>query len=278
VKSDPPDADVCIKGKAKSEYFSNVKSCVGTTPFEAEKVDVTGPEGDKQTVKFKDVEGDHEYFYIVVSHKGYVSQAVQVPNWEHDIVLRPEGSPAPAVTQTLLTPSEGPNAGPLHNTLRITSEPIGALVYINGVFKGNTPYTYDAPVGIVKVRLELEGFQSLERSYSIVAGPPLGVNLKLIAGAGADSVTPPIAVKSAPLAEPAVANPASTSSASGAGVNTNAASAGSASAASAASTTSSTANSAAPASAPAKVAPAAAEATHAPAAASAPGTSALPSQ
>jgi hypothetical protein len=87
VKSDPADAELCIKGSAGGSHFAVRKSCVGTTPFDADRVEVADDEGHKHVVKFKDVERSGEKFYVIVSRPGYAPRAVEVPGWEHMIVL-----------------------------------------------------------------------------------------------------------------------------------------------------------------------------------------------
>ncbi|MBI3556941.1 MAG: hypothetical protein HY074_11810, partial [Deltaproteobacteria bacterium] len=126
VKSDPADAEVCIKGRAKSEHFSNMKSCVGTTPFEADRVDVTNADGDKRTVKFKDVENDKESFYLVVTHSGYAAQALEVPGWDHMVVLKPLGTPAAAPVAAPVVAAVPEPASVAPGTVSLTTEPTGA--------------------------------------------------------------------------------------------------------------------------------------------------------
>jgi hypothetical protein len=173
VKSDPPDADVCIKGKARSKYFPNEKSCVGTTPFETDRVDVKDKSGDKREVQFSDVEGDQEKFYVVVSKPGYSAQVLDVPKWEHAVQLKPEAQALAAAIPTVPVSGETP-AQPAQNMnkgmVKIMSEPTGALVYVNDLLKGNTPFTYEGPVGSVRIKLELEGFKTMEKIMTIESG------------------------------------------------------------------------------------------------------------
>lgn len=179
IKSDPADAEICIKGKAGSEYFSNNKSCVGTTPFDADKVEIVEPGGDRKTVKFKDIESDKESFYVVITHSGYQAQALEVPVWEHSVTLKPLGATAVsssvvpvAAVSSLAAPVEKGSA-------KVTSEPTGALVYINNALKGNTPFTYEGPAGTVRLKLELDGFEVLERALEVQPRESIAVNFKL---------------------------------------------------------------------------------------------------
>lgn len=191
VKSEPADAEVCIKGKAKSEHFSNNKSCVGTTPFEADRVEVASPGGDKETVKFKDVEADKESFYVVVSRPGYATQALEVPGWEHYVQLKPEGAAAlPAapssIAQTPVTPNVTPPPPAEKGSVRITSEPVGALVYLNDVLKGNTPFTYEGNAGPLRLKLELEGYNTLEKVVTVEGNNNISVNFKMLSNKAAE--------------------------------------------------------------------------------------------
>lgn len=102
VKSEPSDAEVCIKGKGGSRYFSNQKQCVGTTPFEADRVSIVDTNGERSTVKFRDLEKANESFYVVVNHKGYLSQTIEVPGWEHLMTLKQETQ---LISSSATTPS-----------------------------------------------------------------------------------------------------------------------------------------------------------------------------
>lgn len=200
IRSEPADADVCIKGRSNSEYFSNQKSCVGTTPFEAEKVEVTDPNGgDKRTVHFKDVDKNRESFYVVVSRQGYASQAIEVPGWDHMVVLKPKGAAAAAPAPSIPLVVE-------RGSVRITSDPLGALVYIDGQLKGNTPYTHEGAAGVVKMKLELEGYVPVEKALTVEPKGNISLNFKMLSGKVAEGAGMPASGGSqatAPGAEPA---------------------------------------------------------------------------
>jgi hypothetical protein len=59
-------------------------------------------------------------------------------------------------------------AGCAHRSVNITSQPIGALVYINGVEAGRTPMKYDFDLyGDFDVILRMEGYQTLKTHQNI---------------------------------------------------------------------------------------------------------------
>lgn len=224
VKSSPADADVCIKGKANSEHFSNQKSCVGSTPFEATKVLVTDPDGKRKEVKFSDIEGDHESFYVVVSRNGYLSEVMEVPDktgqWEFDVSMKSEQAAAAAQVAAVSAAAPAPlpvaPARPAvqqpsaidNGTLRITSDPAGALVYIGGALRGNTPFTYEARGGEnVAIKLELDGYKTVEKSFTMEAQKNFAINFRLPQNGVAPAAAPAAPVIT-PVPGPAAAVPA----------------------------------------------------------------------
>jgi uncharacterized low-complexity protein len=178
VKSEPAEAQVCFKGKARSGYFGEEKTCAGQTPFEADRVELPTPGGGKRTVKFKDVESDKESFYVLVSRPGYLTQAIEVPEWDHLVLLKTEPPLIPSVSSAPEAEGEPP---PVFNgSFRLSSEPIGALVYVDGDLRGNTPFNFDGPPGPVRIKLELEGYKAVEKVIHIESGENLRVNIKLL--------------------------------------------------------------------------------------------------
>ena len=211
VRSEPADAAVCIKGKAHSGHFGEEKTCVGTTPFEADRVELPQPDGGKRIVKFKDVASDKESFYVLVSRPGYLTQALEIPEWEHLVLLKteppliPGGSTAPE--------AEGEPPPIVKGSFRLGSDPIGALVYIDGELRGNTPFAYESLPGPGRVRVELEGYRAVEKVITILSGEILRVSFKLLTlkeAAAQDADAKPI--ESAPI-EAKQSGPAPTDSA-----------------------------------------------------------------
>jgi hypothetical protein len=172
VKSDPAEADVCIKGRVGSEYFTTQKVCVGSTPFEAESVEVKDKDGKLRTVRFKDLASDRESFYVVLSRPGYASQAVNVPQWDHFIALRSEEG-ARASVAAPVAQEQG--------KVEILSDPVGALVYVNERLEGNTPMVFEGPVGAARVRIEMADHETVDRSITIDNTKNRQVSFKLAA-------------------------------------------------------------------------------------------------
>lgn len=171
VSTEPADATVCVKGRAGSKYLTNDKQCIGTTPYEADRMQITDLDGKKRWVNFKDIEGNKEQLYLLVSRPGYEPQALNIPGWEHKIKLKPELQAAAAPV------AEEEDTG----TLKITSNPVGALVYVNDYLKGNTPYSFEAKPGqVVRIKIEQTGYAAMEKSVTMDdSGKPMEVNLML---------------------------------------------------------------------------------------------------
>ena len=181
VKSYPADAEVCLKGRPGSEYFSGQKQCVGLTPFTADKIELAGADGKKRKVNLADIEGDKEQFDLIVSREGYAPQSVTVPSWEHFISLKAE---APREVASLpVAPAPVPAVAPAveeQGAVKISSNPVGALVYVNDYVKDNTPFTMKAKSGeVLRIKLEQPGFSPTEKSITVESGRTLEVNLLL---------------------------------------------------------------------------------------------------
>lgn len=172
VKSFPADAEVCLKGKAGSHHFQQSKECIGSTPLELEAVTVADEAGKKRTVHFKDLDPEKDQFYLVVSRPGYAPQSMSVPGWEHFVTLQPEQlktEVAPAATPVVT-----------RGSAKITSDPVGALVYVNDFLKGNTPYTLEGEGGqTVRLKIEQAGYEPIERSVTLESTKSMEINLTM---------------------------------------------------------------------------------------------------
>lgn len=177
VKSHPADAEVCIKGKNKSEHFSSAKQCIGSTPLEMESVTLADANGKKRVVRFSDLDQDKEQFYLVVSRPGYAPQSMSVPGWDHFVTLRQE---QPIETAAALVTGPAPLMAVTKPNAKISSDPVGALVYVNDFLKGNTPYVLEAENGqTVRLKIEQSGYRPIERSITMEAGKNLEINLTM---------------------------------------------------------------------------------------------------
>jgi len=175
VRSNPAEAEVCIKGKPGSHYFGQSKNCIGATPLEVDSITVTDDAGKKRLVRLKDIEEDKEQFYLVVSRQGYAPQSMTVPGWEHFVALQEEQAKKEAipVPMTVISSSDKGSA-------KISSDPVGALVYVNDFLKGNTPYVLEGENGqTVRLKVEQAGYRSIERSITIDSGKSMNINLTM---------------------------------------------------------------------------------------------------
>jgi TonB family protein len=82
--------------------------------------------------------------------------------------------PPPAVAQAPLpgAPS-APTPPPAVGVLRVSSQPEGARVSLNGQERGSTPLELsEVPFGVYEVRIELKGYETETRDVSLNAGSP----------------------------------------------------------------------------------------------------------
>jgi hypothetical protein len=174
VKSDPADAEVCIKGKHGNQYFKQGKSCVGTTPFEADSVTIADEKGRKRVVHFNELDQEKDRFYIVISREGYAPQSMEVPSWEHYVTLRQEQPKQEVVAAPV------PVAPATKGAAKITSDPVGALVYVNDFLKGNTPYVLEGENGqTIRLKVEQAGYLPIEQSITMESGKTMEINLSM---------------------------------------------------------------------------------------------------
>ena len=179
VKSQPAEANVCIKGRVGSQLIGPEQQCIGSTPFEADHVQVTDADGKKRVIHFNELNPDKDGFYLVVNRKGYASEATEVPSWNHFLVLKQETpvaveAPIPVVASGQLAKT---------GIVKITSEPLGALVYINDTVRGNTPFTYEGQPGMAKLKIEHPDRVAYEGIMSVNSGESRELNIKLTGNA-----------------------------------------------------------------------------------------------
>ena len=90
IKSQPAEANVCIKGRFGGELLSQEQQCIGLTPFESDRAEITDKDGKKRVIHFNEIQTEKESFFVVVNRKGFSSESTQVPGWEHYVVLKSE--------------------------------------------------------------------------------------------------------------------------------------------------------------------------------------------
>ena len=88
--------------------------------------------------------------------------------------------------------------------LSIEVEPRGAAVRVDGLRSGNTPVTLQLPAGQHTVRVEMDGYETLEEVVTLAANDQATVSGQLVALAGGEGTPPtptvtPVADEAAPL-------------------------------------------------------------------------------
>ena len=90
-------------------------------------------------------------------------------------------APLPRAVGTALVAPSLPARSPEHRgTLIVTSQPVGASVYVNNRLAGRTPLVMKAlPAGSRAVRLSLDGYAAWSRGVSVVANQSTAITAKL---------------------------------------------------------------------------------------------------
>jgi serine/threonine-protein kinase len=107
--------------------------------------------------------------WILTAAVGLFVVAAAVVTW----MLWSRGSPAPVEARALPTPTPLPMESPVvprFGSLRVGSEPPGALVRLDGEDRGHTPLELgEVPLGAHQVRIELEGYERQDHEVSLTA-------------------------------------------------------------------------------------------------------------
>ncbi len=83
--------------------------------------------------------------------------------------------PTPTTLQTPIPPPP-----PVFTSLKVDSSPSGAQVFIDGMFKGNTPLRMELPVGKHEVRLTTPDYYDWEAQVKLMADKETPLNVRLI--------------------------------------------------------------------------------------------------
>jgi len=110
------------------------------------------------------------YSTIIVSKSGFVTYSAALP-----------AVPFPGETRNIyvtLNPVQPPETT---GTIRVTSSPSGATIYLNGNYRGTTPLTITkvAAPATYSVEADLAGYRSSTMTVSAVAGQTTNVNMAL---------------------------------------------------------------------------------------------------
>jgi len=161
VQSNPPDANVYIKGFDK-DYFPKDKVFIGKTPLKLSEYSYTDEVGQPKTIRFNEVEDSK--FYVLVEKSQYETLQSAAPPLVHNITLKQ--SPEMEISRKLIESVEGDrNTG----TVKVISTPAGAKVFVNGEFRGNTPYDVIENPGKYWIRVELPHYKDVNEQISIGA-------------------------------------------------------------------------------------------------------------
>jgi hypothetical protein len=89
-------------------------------------------------------------------------------------------SPVSAPAAARANPQAPPRSPGHRGTLIVTSQPVGASVYVNNRLAGRTPLVMNAvPAGSRAVRLSLDGYAAWSRGVSVVANQSTAITAKL---------------------------------------------------------------------------------------------------
>jgi beta-lactamase superfamily II metal-dependent hydrolase len=106
-------------------------------------------------------------------------------------------------TVPTITPSMAPTSSGT-GSLSVTSIPSGALVYVDGTFKGITPVTIQSiSTGFHQIKVTRSGYKDYSTSVSVAGGKPLSISATLTAGSGS-SVLPPVFPITIPTTTPTI--------------------------------------------------------------------------
>jgi len=88
--------------------------------------------------------------------------------------------PQEGLTEAVALPGDAAAAGMLRVMALVKGRPATALLTVDGVANGITPRSLAAPAGPHLVRLELDGYQPLERTVDVTAGGTTYLRLELV--------------------------------------------------------------------------------------------------
>ncbi len=171
VNSGPSEAKVYMKGFNK-DYFPTEKFEVGTTPLKLEKYRYTDDNGKLREVDINDVDGEH--FYLILEKDNYETKSVAAPPWVHQINLAP--APGAAVARKILEADEKV----MNTTMRITSHPTGAKVYIDNHLVGNSPYNADLKEGHYDIKISHPEYEGVAEKVVIDKSAPRALHFDLL--------------------------------------------------------------------------------------------------
>lgn len=151
LATSPSGATVIIQGKNYGKTPVSIPLAPGTYSVEFSLT------GYKKEIKTIQVTVDQTTTLTVTLTKNPVTPPPTNP---------PPSKPPPSTPP----PTKPPVTVPKTGTLKVTTSPAGAEVYIDGTFKGMSPLTITLPNGSHSVKVVLEGYESASKSVSITGG------------------------------------------------------------------------------------------------------------
>ncbi len=120
----------------------------------------TDDNGHVRKVSFKDL--DNTKFFMILEKESYESVSLEAPPFAYDVKLKP--APGAEVAKRVLNSIEDKEDT---GSVRVTSNPSGAKVYLNAELVGNTPYTLEQKAGKYQIKIQHPNFVTLEEQLTI---------------------------------------------------------------------------------------------------------------
>jgi hypothetical protein len=169
VKSYPADANVYIKGFDRN-YFPEDKVKIGSTPLKTKDFTWITKSGQKKKFSMDDI--SNKEFYVLVEKNDFETTALESSSLYHDVKLNPM-----AKTDT---PTARVSEDSQFAKIRISSDPAGAQVYVDGDFSGNTPYDLNRKPGKYQVKLVLPDHRETLETLNLANNDVRTLNFKML--------------------------------------------------------------------------------------------------
>ncbi len=173
VNSEPAGAHIYIKG-SNEKYFPPGQVSVGMTPSKFKKYSFIDAEGNSKEFRFTDLSKD-DFFQVLIEKEGYEPMTLTSPPYFHNVKLK-QIKNAKTTTDSNVVVQK--NTG----FVTISSDPVGARIYINNELLGNTPYTFEEKAGHYQLILKFPGKNTVQENIVIHAGKTRALEFLLTEG------------------------------------------------------------------------------------------------